>query len=137
MIGAVSAGTDTAESKARVDSIFSEAVRMGIVLSKDSLDSPSEVDLSGLTLPVARAACRHVVYYIDSDATVATSGLAFITGVGTSKTGNTTLREHVQEILRTDFSPPLNSVVPETTPGIVLVSNEVLAKHVSARPRRQ
>jgi len=45
----------------RMDEVFDEAVELGIILPTDSLDSLWEVDLSGMSIPVAHAACRHIV----------------------------------------------------------------------------
>ncbi|KAL7448132.1 hypothetical protein ACHAWC_000380, partial [Mediolabrus comicus] len=44
----------------RADKVFTEAVSRGIILKKDSLDSSWEVDLSRMSFPVARAACRFI-----------------------------------------------------------------------------
>mmetsp|Transcript_57558 Transcript_57558/g.140574 ORF Transcript_57558/g.140574 Transcript_57558/m.140574 type:complete len:826 (-) Transcript_57558:106-2583(-) len=73
-----------------MDEVFSEAARRGIVLSNDSLDDEYEVDLSGMSLPVARAACRYVMRRLlspsssDSIDSTTQSGreMTFITGVG-------------------------------------------------------
>mmetsp|Transcript_57557 Transcript_57557/g.140572 ORF Transcript_57557/g.140572 Transcript_57557/m.140572 type:complete len:824 (-) Transcript_57557:259-2730(-) len=71
-----------------MDEVFSDAVRRGTVLSNDSLDDEYEVDLSGMSLPVARAACRYVMRRLlpssDSIDSTTQSGreMTFITGVG-------------------------------------------------------
>jgi hypothetical protein len=44
----------------RADKVFAEAVSRGIILKADSLDSSWEVDLSRMSFPVARAACRFI-----------------------------------------------------------------------------
>lgn len=105
---------------------------MGILLRDDSLDSLREFDLSGMTLPVARAACRYVVNRIDLNATDQHhEDLSFITGVGSNhQDGGTSLREHVQEVLRADFNPPLGSTVPKHAQGIVLVDASALRQRL-------
>lgn len=45
----------------RVDIVFAEAVRRGIILRGGTLDTLWEVDLSGYSFPVARAACRYIM----------------------------------------------------------------------------
>jgi hypothetical protein len=44
-----------------MDVIFGEAVDRGIILRGNTLDMQWEVDLSGMPLPVARAACRYLL----------------------------------------------------------------------------
>lgn len=67
----------------RMDEVFSDAVRSGIVLSNDSLDEEFEFDLSGMSLPVARAACRFVISrLLSSNSNSPGQELTFITGVG-------------------------------------------------------
>ena len=113
-----------------VDDVFEEAVRRGIVLRSDSMDTCSEFDLSGMSLPVARAAVRFVLKRLASSPAMPNS-LSFITGVGRSGRsvggGSTALREYVQEILLQDFHPGLLSSVPKLAQGTVVVSPDALA----------
>lgn len=53
--------SEGAENRQRMDEVFNEAVERGIILPADSLDSTWEVDLSGMSIPVAHAACRYIV----------------------------------------------------------------------------
>jgi hypothetical protein len=119
----------------RVDQIFKEAVELGLILRRDGLDSLWEFDLSGLSFPVARAACRFIVFSLlqrtakpDDDF----EDLVFITGVGSRhKNGlanTTSLREYIQEVLISDFRPGLNSTIPLRAKGTILVDkNELLS----------
>jgi hypothetical protein len=118
----------------RVDAVFSDAVRRSIVLrgvnnqlqvEQDSVTSQGniEVDLSGMSFPVARAACRYVLNRLVpttlSSKRRRSAHLSFITGVGAghSKGGessaSSSLRDYVQEILISDFIPPVKSIVDE------------------------
>jgi hypothetical protein len=129
---------------AAMDEVFAEAVRWGIVLSNDSLDDEFEVDLSGMSLPVARAACRFVMRRLLSSDNTVTVGqeMNFITGVGKShhhqndhpglnastefeslfdKNPETSLQSYCCGILQTDFDPPLDHSIPERAPGTVAV----------------
>lgn len=121
----------------RVDKIFKEAVDLGLILRGDSLDSLWEFDLSGLSFPVARAACRFVVTSLlkriakrvgDDDTVV--EDLVFITGVGARhKLGlanTTSLRDYIQEILTNDFRPSLNSTIPTRAKGTILIDKDEL-----------
>lgn len=145
-IGALSSD-DSKQGTERIDEVFAEAVRRRIVLRPGTLDSAHEVDLSGMTLPVARAACRHVLRLVKNRDEEEMCELTFITGVGISKgarvfeNGNpeasksendvkrlTSLREYVQEILLTDFCPPLVSSIPQRAQGTVLVERETLLR---------
>ena len=50
-------------NRERADEVFSEAVGRGLILTvsrRDSLDTSREVDLSSMSFPVARAACRYI-----------------------------------------------------------------------------
>jgi len=51
-------------NRERMDEIFYEAVTRGMILRQDSLDTSFEVDLSNMSLPVARAACRFIFRWI-------------------------------------------------------------------------
>ena len=129
-IGAMSSGGNEPADCDMVDDVFEEAVRRGIVLRSDSMDTCSEFDLSGMSLPVARAAVRFVLKRLASSPAMPNS-LSFITGVGRSGRsvggGSTALREYVQEILLQDFHPGLLSSVPKLAQGTVVVSPDALA----------
>ena len=137
-IGAISSHSAT-KNMQQADRVFAEAVARGIVLRSDTLDSANEVDLSGMSLPVARAACRHTLYRVGSLDEQEIQELTFITGVGVGKGARavsgesvsteeclTSLREYVQEILLTDFNPPLESTVPRLAQGTVVIAREGL-----------
>lgn len=121
-IGAMAAGGNSDE----VDRIFNEAVNLGVILNGDDLNSMWEFDLSGLSLPVARAACRYIVFSLLNDSKLNdVEDLVFITGVGSHhKQGlasTTSLRDYIQELLISDFSPSLKSAIPARAKGSVLV----------------
>jgi hypothetical protein len=80
-IGAMSSGGNEPADCDMVDDVFEEAVRRGIVLRSDSMDTCSEFDLSGMSLPVARAAVRFVLKRLASPPAMPNS-LSFITGGG-------------------------------------------------------
>jgi len=116
------------ENKAMMDSVFKDAVEMQIVLPSDSMDTKWEIDLSGMSLPVARAACRYIIKRLDN---IDTQDLSLITGIGmhhhdNSKYGSTTLKECVKEVLQEDFYPSLLSELTERAPGVVFVEKHSL-----------
>jgi len=87
-IGAMSSSSSFSEANIqKIDQIFAEAVRRGILLqSTDSLKSANDFDLSGMTLPVARAACRYIVHrYVTSHIETELTDLTLITGIGIGK----------------------------------------------------
>jgi pentatricopeptide repeat protein len=145
-IAAISAG-DNKKDRNRADEVFREAVKRGLVLRKDTLDSQVEFDLSGLSFPVARAACRFIVKHMLGNASGkdALVDLTFITGVGAKNSRRqspqgqpetsedsfhmTSLREYVQEILLSDFDPPITSFVPERAQGTVQIKGRTLEPH--------
>ena len=123
----------------RMDEVFEDAVERQIILSDDSMDTTWEIDLSGMSLPVARAACRFIMKRllrttaVDSD----TKDLMLITGVGKqqqyhasdgdeSGSSRTALREYVRQILREDFEPALYSTIPSNAAGTVQVNKSNL-----------
>lgn len=136
----------------KVDEVFDEAVRRGIVLR--GMDTHWETDLTGMSFPVARAACRFMIRRAKRTAETNLDGLEtiiFITGVGASQQrrqvsvsnrasssqlqGNQkidlnsiTLREYVQEVLNTDFDPPIESDIPELAQGTVEVKKKSFRK---------
>lgn len=129
-IGAMSSSGNNPKDCDMVDDVFEEAVRRKIVLRSDSMDTCSEFDLSGMSLPVARAALRYLLKRAASSP-AESKNLCFITGVGRSGRsvggGSTALREYVQELLLHDFEPGIHSTVPKLAQGTVEVSPEALA----------
>ena len=148
-IAAMTTDANTPEERKRVDLVFSEAVKRGIILRSDTLDSDWEVDLSGMSLPVARAACRYVLQRILATARKGHKSeeqdLTFITGVGRGmrrapqgKEGSSiddshpaSLREYVQQVLTSDFDPPLISHVPDRALGTVEVRHDVVKEWIA------
>lgn len=127
------------------DQVFKEAVARGIVLRGNQLDSQWETDLSGMSIPVACASCRHVLHQaleLDRDKL---QDITFITGVGKSqqrRQGNkddhgprkskgnaTSLRDYIQELVKKDFDPPLESYIPQRAQGTVVIRKETLVTH--------
>jgi len=152
----IAALSTSEESRTKADRIFEYALERGILLNH--LDSVFEVDLSGMSFPVARAACRYVVdravkaYTHDRSQLL---DLSFITGVGAvactsnrnskRKLGNErkvgdadkqskiSLREYVQQVLREDFDPPIESLVPKRAEGTVQIDRSVLDDYMKKR----
>jgi hypothetical protein len=140
----------------QVDVVFAEAVKRGIVLH--GLDVQWETDFSGMSFPVARAACRYIIQQAREVAETSKDDLRdviMITGVGRAHqtlvqrkqigsdasssngepikeskpdapTRSTSLRDYVQEILREDFKPPIESDIPKLAQGTVEVSKRSL-----------
>jgi hypothetical protein len=124
-----------------VDQVFRNAVDRRLVLRNNNLDSFWEVDLSGMSLPVARAACRFVLHRIrDSLDDDEEREITLITGVGvaqqskqqtrkdTTTAASTGLREYVRNCLRRDFDPPIESNVPTRAQGTVCIPKENLRR---------
>lgn len=140
--------------KKKVDQVFQDAVDRDIVLRKDTLDSDWEVDLTGMALPVARAACRFVFQRIRSIVQNGESPaeVTLITGVGRAQRmrnkdggsldfdggriesnqdqrrfrdqGSIALREYVLQVLEEDFDPPIRGSVPKFAQGTVLIDKK-------------
>jgi hypothetical protein len=126
-----------------VDQVFAEAVQRGIVLG-GTLDSNHEVDLSGMTFPVARAAVRFIFNRIKETTPKGekAEGVALITGVGSQFTraaphespgvdheqpeATLSLRDYVQKILSEDLDLPISSIVPRMGPGTVEVTADAV-----------
>lgn len=121
-------------NKTKIDQVFEEAVERGILLRKDSLDSDYEVDLTGMTLPVARAACRYIFNRILANVRQGESPteVVLLTGVGRAqqqaegKDGEhlTALREYILQDLEEDFDPPMRGVVPQRARGTVVIEKD-------------
>lgn len=116
--------------KSKIDAVFHDAVERGIVMRKDGLDSDFEVDLTGMSLPVARAACRFIFQRILTDVQKgeALEEVTLLTGVGRAQDGTTTsLREYILQVLEEDFDPPMHGVVPKRAQGTVVIDKGVEA----------
>lgn len=133
------------DNHTRIDEIFSEAVVRGIVLAqtKVSLDSLWEVDVSSLSFPVARAACRYVLRRaVDAvNEGEEAEDLNIITGVATrtpekSKTGSqsksktSNKREFLQQVLRDEFDPPVQSSSPRFAQGTIQIEKLALLEWI-------
>jgi len=125
--------------KDKIDRVFQEAVERGIVLRKDSLDSDYEVDLTGMSLPVSRAACRYIFQRILAGVRQgeAAAEVTLITGVGKAQQQQaedqeksqvnqdqrqpTALREYILQDLKEDFDPPMRGIIPQRAQGTVVI----------------
>ena len=109
----------------RVDEVFSDAVTRGLILRKDSLDTSLEVDLSKMSFPIARAACRFIFRRIAerSSEDGEMKDLSLITGPSR-------MREYVREVLRDELKPPVYCVVPKSEQGTLLVKKQVLTNYI-------
>mmetsp|Transcript_483 Transcript_483/g.1712 ORF Transcript_483/g.1712 Transcript_483/m.1712 type:complete len:198 (-) Transcript_483:30-623(-) len=113
---------ERAQRRNDADQVYADAVRFGVEMQSKplSLDDDHELDVSGMTLPLARCAVRKAVRDLR-----ATKDVVFITGVGARKgPAHTSLRSHVVEMLATDFTPPILATVPADAPGCVVVDKE-------------
>lgn len=112
-------------NRERVDEVFSEAVKRGLILRKDSLDTSLEVDLSSMSFPIARAACRFIFRRIAERSSIdgEISDLSLITGPSR-------MREYVREVLRDELTPPVYCVVPKAEQGTLLVKKQVLTNYI-------
>lgn len=124
---------NTKSNKQLVDSVFSEAVNRGLILRRDSLDTSWEMDLSGMSFPVARAACRFIFRRLVSrrkDATkeenVEMHDLSLITGAGR-------MREYIREVLRDELVPSVYCVVPKLEQGTLVVKRQVLVNYIDGQ----
>ncbi len=126
-----------------MDQVFADAVSAQIVLRSDSMDTMWEIDLSGMSLPVARACCRFILNRSKTmieDGT-ACEDLILITGTGKfhnkgseemqakKDSGATTLREYISEILERDFDPPLASSL---SGGVVRIKKEAIEQWIKS-----
>ncbi|KAL3827386.1 hypothetical protein ACHAXA_003120 [Cyclostephanos tholiformis] len=112
-------------NRERVDEVFSEAVKRGLILRKDSLDTSLEVDLSSMSFPIARAACRFIFRRIaersSEDGEIGDLSLI---------TGPPRMREYVREVLRDELTPPVYCMVPKAEQGTLLVKKQVLTNYI-------
>jgi len=132
-----------AERLSELDEVFEEAVSRGIILRSNELDEEGETDLSGMSLPVARAAVRYILRQCVKDRKVQTT--TFITGIGVaqqrkseeddgkgshSKDPTSSLRDYVQEVLQKDFEPSIESTIPMRAQGTVEISQVALERWI-------
>lgn len=125
----VIATLDKAPGKAnreRVDMIFSEAVNRGLVLREDSLDTLFEVDLSLMSLPVARAACRFIFCQFIEKSRSGESKIKDLSLI----TGTSRLREYVREVLRDELNPPVYCTVPTSGKGTLVIKRQVMTNYL-------
>ena len=115
----------------RADKVFAEAVSRGIILKEDSLDSSWEVDISRMSFPVARAACRFIFRRIvDSakDGDLDVKDFSLITGA-------TKMREYVREVLRDELKPAVFCVVPKLEQGTLQVKEKVMRNYIDGQSK--
>lgn len=129
----VIATLDNAPGKAnreKVDAVFAEAVKRGLILRKDSLDTSWEVDLSSMSFPVARAAVRYIfgqlVMKFAQDEGGEVKDLSLITGASR-------MREYVREVVRDELKPSVYCVVPEMERGTLVVKEKMVRNYLSGQ----
>jgi len=113
-------------NRERVDKIFSEAVSRGLVLREDSLDTLFEVDLSSMSLPVARAACRFIFRQVVEKSRSEESDINDLSLI----TGPSRLREYVREVLRDELKPPVYCTVPTSGKGTLVIKRQVMTNYL-------
>lgn len=150
-----------ANRMAQVDQVFREAVDLNLVL-RGNLDSAHEFDLSGMSFPVARAAVRYILKQSVNVPVENLHEVTFITGVGKAqqqrrreaasdkkgstvnkkgtgrddqKDPTTSLREFVQDVLKTNFDPAIESVIPRLAQGTVEIQLESLRHWVEGQKK--
>ena len=138
-----------AGKKDEVDLVFEEAVERGIIMGGNKLDSQWETDLSGMSIPVASTACRYILNKaLDLDLEEL-QDITFITGTGKNyrhgkerdflnskaslknrngKEQKTSLRDCIQDLLKQDFDPSLDSYIPQRAQGTVVVKKASLVQ---------
>lgn len=110
-----------------IDTVFEEAVRRGIIFDADCFDTNWEVDLTKMTLSVARAACRFVLKGAANSyrSNAMVEDIVFITGVGRHHDNeHPSLRDFVRELLLNEFIPPIQSSIPLRASGTVVVTKD-------------
>ena len=145
--------------RAKSDLVFKEAVKRKILFKTDSLDTVWEVDLSGMSFPVAHAAVRFALQRAYSS--YADDGkledFTFITGIGSSHlkkkdkdSGDdfdesdenddgtpVALREFIRSCLNTEFEPLIVATVPQFAPGTVMINKQVLKEWMDAKRQQE
>jgi len=71
------------DKEEKMDEVFATAVERQIILPEDTMDTKWEIDLSGMSLPVSRAACRFIITRLQQETKAEDcQDLMLITGVG-------------------------------------------------------
>lgn len=128
----VIATIDRAVGKAnrqKVDQVFAEAVERGLILREDSLDAAWDIDLSGMSFPVARAACRFIFSRLVErvrDGNEKVEDLSLITGASR-------MREYIREVLRDELTPAVYCIVPKMEQGTLQVKAKMLENYINAQ----
>jgi hypothetical protein len=137
----MSSGLDDLSNRLRIDQVFTEAVQYGVVFQNESPTRWTwQYDLTSMSFPVARAACRYILQQLPSQLLPDLQDLVLVTGSGGggssthrwSSGGGTEnrsmlfLREYVQGILENDFDPGLVSNIANSTPGSVEIQANTL-----------
>lgn len=116
-------------NKGKADEVFAEAVERGVILREDSLDRSWELDLSGMSFPVARAACRFIFQRLVKkvrDGNEDIEDLSLITGASR-------MREYVREVLRDELTPSVYCVVPKMEQGTLQIKAKMMTNYISAQ----
>ncbi|KAL7496583.1 hypothetical protein ACHAWT_004757 [Skeletonema menzelii] len=116
-------------NRERADKVFADAVSRGIILKEDSLDSSWEVDLSRMSFPVARAACRFIFRRIADSAKSGDFDVKDFSLI----TGASKMREYIREILRDELKPSIFCVVPKLEQGTLQVKEKVLRNYIDGQ----
>ncbi|GAX20557.1 hypothetical protein FisN_3Hh593 [Fistulifera solaris] len=124
VIGALAGADDSEDYQTQVDGILAYAVARKLLLN-GFLDSSNEINLSGLTFSVARAACRYLLKHYEH---VDNQELTLITGVG-KQSNKTSLRDYLQAWLEQEFG--LKSSIPRFAQGTLVISSESLLRRAS------
>jgi len=113
----------------RADKVFTEAVSRGIILKKDSLDSSWEVDLSRMSFPVARAACRFIFRRIVTSARSGDDDIKDFSLI----TGASKMREYIREVLRDELKPAVYCTVPKLEQGTLQIKEKVIRNYIDGQ----
>lgn len=125
-----------------VDEVFAEAVDRGLILRKDSLDTTWEVDLSCMSFPIARAACRYIFRQIterslasadnddEDDDNDSVKDLNLITGA------HSRMREYVRGVLRDELRPAVYCIVPKMEQGTLLVKKQMMQNYINGQVKQ-
>ena len=129
-------------NRERVDEVFIEAVKRGLILRKDSLDTYWEFDLSNMSQPIARAACRYIFNQIAQRHVAAASDITDEEDEDDDDvkdlsliTGASRMREHVRGILRDELKPSIYCVVPKLEQGTLLVKKKMVQNYINDQDR--
>lgn len=117
-------------NRERADKVFADAVSRGLILKEDSLDSSWEVDLSRMSFPVARAACRFIFRRIAKSARKGELDIKDFSLI----TGASKMREYIREVLRDELKPAVFCVVPKLEQGTLQVKAKVLSNYIDGQP---